>query len=71
MPVKTQEELKMLSPEQRKEYDKQLNRERVNRYRQANKDTEEYKLKKYLILKDKVHMPIYLSIMNKLQWLVH
>ena len=45
MPVKTQEELKMLSPEQRKENDKQLNRERVNRYRQANKDTEEYKLK--------------------------
>ena len=33
------------TPEQRKEYDKRLNRERVNRYRQANKDTEEYKLK--------------------------
>jgi len=42
---KTRAELAKLTAEERIEYDKALNRQRVQKYREANKDKEEYKAK--------------------------
>lgn len=45
MPLKSRAEIKLMTEEEKKEYQKQLNRERVYKYREANKDTPEYKQK--------------------------
>ena len=42
---KTRAELAKLTAEERIEYDKALNRQRVQKYREANKDKEKYKAK--------------------------
>lgn len=41
--IKTREEIALLSPEARLEYNKQLNKLRVQKYRDANRNTEKYK----------------------------
>ena len=43
--LKTKEEQSQMTPEQLKEYKKELNRMRVQKYRDANRSTDEYKLK--------------------------
>ena len=39
----SREQLKNLTATERKEYDKKMNAERIRRYREANKDKQEYK----------------------------
>ena len=43
--LKTKEEQAQMTPEQLKDYKKELNRIRVQKYRDANRNTEEYKSK--------------------------
>ena len=45
MTIKTKQEIALMTPSEKKEYNKQLNRDRVKKYRDAHKDTAEYKEK--------------------------
>ena len=45
MPLKSRDEIKLMTEEEKKEYQKELDRERVKKYREAKKDTPEYKQK--------------------------
>lgn len=45
MSVKSRAEIKLMTEEEKKEYQKELNRERVRKYREQHKETPEYKEK--------------------------